>query len=167
MFALVLSVTPPSHRRLALILLLLLAMPAVAVEIRLQPDPLRQGEPAFVLLDNRLCRFPLQQTVSPQRRGDVLEVAILGQDFCDPRLPAETRALALGRLPADVRLVRVLYCVGNVPPGAEPCAVALQGAVLPGGRFPAHAVPLSPHSGWIAVLLLLGLGLRRLHCASH
>jgi hypothetical protein len=58
--------------RAGLLALLLLPLPATALQISLQPTPLREGAPAFVVLDNRntLCRFPLQQAVQGTGRRD-------------------------------------------------------------------------------------------------
>lgn len=151
--------------RAGLLALLLFPLPAGALQISLQPLPLREGDPAFIVLDNRdtPCRFPLQQAVSPRRRGDALEVEVYAQDFCDSRLPPQTLQLPLGALPDDIEQVRVFLCIGNVPPGLDPCSLVVEGAVLPGTSAPAaQPVPLSPVATGIGALLVLLAGAGRL-----
>lgn len=155
----------PSPRcGLALLLLSGACVPAGAQDISLQPTPLRRGEAAFVVLDTRnTCRFPLPTAVTPQRRGDALEVRIEGTDACSPTLPAQTARLPLGLLPADVEVVRAYRCIGNVPPGLDPCSLIVEATVLPGSSAPAaQPVPLSPAATWVAALLVLLAGADRL-----
>lgn len=139
-------------------------MPAAAQDISLQPTPLRRGEPAFVVLDTQnACRFPLPTAVTPQRRGHALEVRIEGTDACSPTLPAQTVRLPLGLLTADIEVVRAYRCIGNVPPGLDPCSLIVEGAVLPGTSAPAaHPVPLSPAASWIGALVVVLAGASRL-----
>jgi hypothetical protein len=160
-----LPVRLPSPRcGLALLLLAGACAPALAVDIRLQPSPLRGGEPAFVVLDTRNgCRFPLPSALSPQRRGDALEVRIEASDACSTTLPPQTLPLPLGRLPADIDVVRAYRCIGNVPPGLDPCSLVVQAAVLPGSSTPAaQPVPLSAMTSAAGALLILLLGSARL-----